>query len=115
MGCGLRLIFPQALHLARDDEIFIAAESDAVLGRKALGALGDKIHVRAVAKNFAGSANRVAQALHTSNAAAPEGRPIHDEGVELHLAVAIQETAAARVEGLVVFHDDYGLFDRVES
>src|SRR5208282_5933643 len=109
------LVFAQAFDLPGDDEIFVAAKSDAVLGGKALGAFGDEIDVRAVAENFAGGAHRVAQTLHASDAAAAEGRALHDEGVELHLAVAVQETAAAGVKGFIVFHYDDGLFDRVQS
>ena len=32
----------------------------------------------------------------------------------MHFAVAIEKAAAAGVEGLVVFHDDDGFFDRIE-
>src|SRR5271165_4555146 len=100
MGRALGLIFAQAFDLPRKDEIFVAAERDAVLGGKAFGALRDKINMRAVTQDFAGGADRVAQTLHTTDAAAPEGRAIHDESVELHFTVAIQKTAATGVEGL---------------
>ena len=69
----------------------------------------------AVAENLAGGANRVAQALDAADAAAAEGRAVHDESVELHFAVAVQETAASGVESFVVFENDDGFFDRVES
>ena len=111
---SLRLIFAQALDFAGDDEIFVAAESDAVLGGKALGAFGDKINVRAVAENFAGGADRVAQALDAADAAAAQGRAVHDERVELHFAVAVEETAASGVESFIVFENDHGFFNRVE-
>ena len=75
----------------------------------------DEIDMRTVAENFAGGANRVAQTLDASDAAAAQGRAVHDEGIELHLAIAIQETAAAGVEGFVIFHHDHGLFDGIES
>ena len=54
------------------------------------------------------------KALNAANASGAQGRSIHDEGVELHFAVAIEEAAATRVESLVVFHDDHGFFDRIE-
>ena len=39
---------------------------------------------------------------------------IHDERVELHPAVHVEERAAPGVEGLVLFHGHDGGFDRVE-
>jgi hypothetical protein len=70
--------------------------------------------VRAIAKNFAGGANRIPQALDATYSSAAKSGAIHDEGIELHLAVSIQETAAARIEGLVVLHYDHSFFDRIE-
>src|SRR5580692_5489438 len=86
-----------------------------MLGSKAFGAFSDKIDVRAVAENFARGANRVAQAFDASDAAAAQSCAVHDEGVELHLAVAVQEAATSRVEGFVVFESDHGFFDGVEG
>ncbi len=112
---ALRLILAQALDFPGNDEIFVAAKGDAMLGGKTFSAFGDEIDVRAVAENLAGGANRIAQALDATYAAAAQGRAIHDEGVELDFAVAVQETAAAGVEGFVVFENDDGFFDRVKS
>ncbi len=39
---------------------------------------------------------------------------VHDEGIELHFAVAIEKAAAPGVESLVIFHDDDSFFDRIE-
>jgi len=112
---SLRLVFAQALDLSGDDELFVAAKSDAVLGGKALGALGHKIDVRTVAKNFSGGTNRVAQTFDTTDPATAQRRAVHDEGVKLHLAVAVQEAAPSGVKRLVVFENDHGFFNRVES
>src|ERR1700719_4652575 len=71
--------------------------------------------MRAVTKNFSGGAHRVAQALDATDAAPAQGRAVHDESVELHFAISIQETAAAGIECLVVFKNNDSLFDRVES
>ena len=108
-------MFAQTLDLPGNDEVFVAAKSDAVLGGKALGAFRDEINVRTVAQNFPGGANRVAQTFDATHSTAAEGRAVHDESVELHLAVAVQETAAAGVESFIVFENDHGFFDRVES
>ena len=86
-----------------------------MLGGKTLGTFGDEINVRAVAKDLAGGADGIAQTLDAADAATAEGLAIHDEGVELHFAVAIEKTAAAGVESFVVFHHDDGLFNRVEG
>src|ERR1700690_4060719 len=85
-----------------------------MFGGEAFRALGDEVNVRTVAQDFAGGAHGIAQTLDTADAASPQGCAIHDESVELHLAVAVEEAAAPGVEGLVVFHHDYGRFDRVE-
>src|ERR1035441_307920 len=71
--------------------------------------------MRAVAENCAGGANRVAQTFDASDAAAAQGRAVHDESIELYLAIAIQETATAGVEGFIVFENHHGFFDGVES
>ncbi len=108
------LVFAQALDFARDDQVFIVAECDAVLGGESFGAFGDEINVRTLAENFAGGAHGIAQALDASHAAGAERGAVHDEGVELDFAVAVEEAAASGVEGLVVFHDDDGFLDGVE-
>ena len=108
------LILAQALDLAGDDEVFVLAERDAVLGGEVLRAFADEINVRAFAQNLARGAHRIAQALDAADAAGAERGAVHDEGVELDFAVAIEKAAASGVEGLVVFHDDDGFLDGVE-
>ncbi len=56
----------------------------------------------------------LAQVLHAGHAAGAEVGAAHQQRIELHAAVARQEGAAARVEGLVVFHHHDGRFDRIE-
>ena len=109
-----RLKFPQTFDLARNDQVFVAAKRDAMLGREALSPFGDKVHMRAVAQNFARRADRIGDALDTAHAAGAQSGAVHDERIELHLAVAIEKAAATRVEGLVVFHDDHSFLDRIE-
>ena len=115
MGRSLRLILAQTFDFPGNDEVFVAAKFDAMLGGKALRAFGYEINVWAVAENLAGGTNRVAQTLDAADATTAQGRAVHDEGVELHFAVAVQKAAASGVEGLVVFHHDDGFFDRVEG
>lgn len=111
----LRLIFAQPLDFAWNNQIFVAAESDAMLCRKALGAFCDKINMRTVAKNLACCANRIPKPFDATNPSPAKRSAIHDERVELHLAIAIQKAASASVESLVVLHHNHGFFDRIES
>ncbi len=53
-------------------------------------------------------------ALDAAHASAAQRGAVHDEGIELHFAVAIEKAAAAGIESLVVFHDDDSFFDRIE-
>jgi hypothetical protein len=112
---GLRGLIPtQAVDLARDDQVFVLAESDAVFGGETFRALCHKIDVRALAENLAGGAHGIAQALDTSDASGAECGSVHDESVELDSPVAVQEAAASGIEGLIVFHDDDGLLDGID-
>jgi hypothetical protein len=85
-----------------------------MLGGEALSAFGYEIDMRALAQNLARRAHGIAQPLHASHASGAQRGTVHDERIELYLAIAVQETSATRVEGLVVFHDDDGLFDGIE-
>jgi hypothetical protein len=111
----VRLVFLQALNLARNDQIFVAAEVDAMLCGKALCAFADEVNVWTVRKNSSRGANGIANALDAPDSTGAQARAIHDEGIHLHAAFAIEEAAAARVEGLVVFHDDDCFFDGIEG
>ena len=81
---------------------------------KSLRAFRHKIHMRALAQHLARSADGIGNVLHASHASGAESGAVHDEGIELHLAFAIQKAAAPGVEGLVVFHDDNRFFGGVE-
>jgi hypothetical protein len=52
--------------------------------------------------------------FHASYAAGAQSVAIHDEGIELDLALAVQKAPATGIEGLVIFHHHYGCLDRVE-
>src|SRR5580698_10495284 len=81
---------------------------------EALRAFAYEIYVRTFTQNFSRSAHRIAQALDAAHAAGAERRAIHDEGVELYLAIAIKKAAATCIESVVVFHDDDRFLDCVE-
>src|SRR3984957_3053280 len=101
--------------LARNDEVFVLAERHAVFGSEFFRALADKINVGTLAQNFSRGTDGIAQMLDASHSAGAQSRAVHDEGVELDPAVAIQKAAASGIERLVVFHNDDGFFDGVEG
>jgi hypothetical protein len=71
--------------------------------------------MRALAEDLSRRAHRIRDALNASNAPGAQSATIHNQRVHLDFAVAIQEAAASGIEGLVIFHDDDGFFDRVEG
>src|ERR1043166_10101560 len=73
------LRFFQALDLSLNHQFFIAAERHAVFLGKALGAFADEINVRAFVEHQAGSANGIANALHTAHATSAECGAIHQD------------------------------------
>ena len=70
--------------------------------------------MRALAKHLARCTHRIHNALHATDATGAESCAIHDEGIKLNFALAVQKAAAPGVEGFVIFHDDHGFFDRIE-
>src|SRR5438477_85294 len=104
----------QALDFTRDNQIFVVAQRDAMLGCETLRTFGHKVHVRTVAQDFASGPDRIAQPLYTADAACSQRGAIHDEGIELHFAFAIEKAAATGIESLIVFHDDYSFLDGIE-
>ena len=111
---GFCLIFAESFYFAGDDQIFILAKRDTVFGGETLRAFADKINVGAFAENLSRCAHRIVQMLDAAHASSAQRSSIHDEGIELHLAVAVQKAAASGVESLVVFHDDDGFLNGVE-
>ena len=59
--------------------------------------------------------NRVAEALDAGYAARLHAAAVHEEGIRLDAAVGCEETAAAGVEGGIVFKDGDGCFNGVEG
>jgi len=82
---------------------------------KPLGAFSDEVDVSATFEDEASSLNGVAQTLDTGHAASFHAAAVHEEGVELNVAVGGEKAAMAGVEGGVVFKDGNGRFDGVEG
>ena len=111
---GIRLERPQPLDLARNNQVFIFAEGNAVLLSESLGSFRNEIHMRAVTQNLARRPNRIRNVLDTSDATRAEGCSVHNEGIELDFAVAVQKAASPGVESFVVFHNHNCFFSGIE-
>src|SRR5258708_39957585 len=64
--------------------------------------------MRTLFQNDARSFNRIADPLDAANAAGAPGAAVHEEGIELHAAIAGEQAAAAGVEGFIIFQADDG-------
>jgi hypothetical protein len=80
-----------------------------------LGTGADEVDVGALFKDEAGSLNGIAKAFDTGDAARLHSASIHEQGVELDAAIGGEKTAAAGVEGWVVFKNCDGCFDCIEG
>ncbi len=86
-----------------------------MLAGKSFRALAHKINVRTLTQNLARCPHRIAQVLHASHASRAKRGSIHDQRIHLHAPIAIQKAATPGVESLVIFHDDDGLLNGIES
>ena len=84
LGLGLR----QALALALDYEIAIAAQRNGVRCGKVFGAFSHQIDMRAFVQHLARGPDRVTNTLHATHATGAQGSAIHHQRVKLHMAVA---------------------------
>jgi hypothetical protein len=112
---GVRLKFPQPLNLSWDDQVFVPAQGDAVLGRELLRSFSNEVNMRTITENPAGGPHRVAQMLHAAHTSGAKRGAVHDQGIELYFALAIQKAASASVKSFVIFHDDNRFFNGIEG
>ena len=110
----MSLIGAQTFDFARYHQFVIVTEREAMLGCESFSALAYEVHMGTLAKNFASSTDRIANALHPANPSAPQGRSLHEESIELHLPVTIEKAAAACIKSLVVFERYDGFLHGVE-
>jgi hypothetical protein len=108
------LKLPEALNFSWDDQIFVPAQGNAVLGGKALRSLRDEIHMRAIAQNFARRPDRISEVFDTSHAPSPQGTAVHDQSIQLDFPFPVKEAATAGVKGFVIFEDHNCFFDRIQ-
>ena len=96
-----------------DDEIFSLTEWNSIFGREFFCARADQHHVLAFFINTAGQTNGIQDAFDGGNRAGFQRGAIHQDGVELYTAVAIQVRTDTRVERGIIFERDNGGFDGV--
>jgi len=115
-ACGFaHLGLGEALAFAVENQFCVVDEGHAMGVGKPLSAFSYEVDVSATFKDEASSLNGVAQALDTSHAASFHAAAVHEEGVELNVAVGGEKAAMTGVEGGVVFEDGDGRFNSVES
>ena len=97
------------------DQFFRLAELDSLGFGEALRTFGDEHHVGAMLENLAGELNGVLDALQSGGSAGAKRCAVHDDGVAFDATVKIKVRAVTGVEDGVVFEDDDGSFDGIES
>jgi len=108
------LILAQTLHLPRSHQLFVRAQLHAMLRRKPLRTFAHKIHMRTLTQNFLRRPHRIAHPLDAPHSPRPQRRPVHDQRIHLHPAVAVQKTSSPRVKRLVVLHNHDRFLHRIE-
>lgn len=114
-GVGIFAAAKPGFTLGGRDELLWIAKRDAVLRSKALGAFGDQHHVRAFFKNGAGQADRILDAVQTSDGTGAKSGRVHDDRIAFDLTVEIEMRAIAGVKDRIVLKNDDGGFDGVEG
>jgi len=114
-GVGiLSAAFP-GFPLGGRNELFGIAEGDVMLHSEALGACGDEHHVRRVLEDGAGNTNGILDVAQSRDGTGAKRGRVHDDRVAFDLAVKIQVGTITGVEDGIIFEDDDGGFDGVES
>ena len=113
-GCFTSLGKLEAFALAVEHQLGVVDEGHAVGVGELLSAGTDEVDVRAFFQNQARGLDWVAEALDTGHAASLHAAAVHEQSVELDAAIGGEETAAAGVEGGVVFENGDGGFDGVQ-
>ena len=114
-GVFVGLAFHPGFPLGFADEFLRLAKLDALFFCKSFRAVGDEHHVRAVFQDSARELNGILDAVQISRRAGAKRGPVHHDGVTFDVPVQIEVRAVAGVEDGIVFEDNNGGFDGVES
>ncbi len=110
---GLR--FGKAESFASEDDVRVGDEGHAVSVGEFFSALADEVDVLALFKDEPCGSDGVAKMLDTGDATGFHAAAVHEECVELDAGIRGKEGAATGVECGVVFKDDDGGFNGIES
>jgi len=80
-----------------------------------LSAFGDEHHVRAFLEDGARGLDGIFDAPKTGDGARAECGRVHDDGIAFDVAIDVEMRTVARVEDRIVFEDDDGGFEGVDS
>ena len=105
----------EALALSVEHQLGVFDEGHAVGVGELLSAGADEVDVGAFFQHQPRGLDGVAKALDTGHTAGLHAAAVHQQGIELNAAIGGEETAAAGIEGGVVFEDSDGGFDGVEG
>jgi hypothetical protein len=105
----------EALAFAVEDEFGVLDEGHAVGPGELLGAIADEVDVGALLKDQAGGLDGVAEMLDAGHTASLHAASVHEQGVHLDAAIGGKETAAAGIEGGIVFKDGDSGFNGIDG
>ncbi len=86
-----------------------------MIGDKSLCSFGDKHHVGTFFENSAGCANGIFDPAQTGDGASVESGCVHDNSITFDMAIEIQVRTETGVKDGIIFENDDGGFDGVES
>ena len=107
------MFFP-ALHLCIDQEDRWIAQFEAVLDCKLFCAIAGQQHVFTVLEHRPGHSDGILQTFDGENGAGLQSRAIHQDGVHLGFAIAIEVRPNSGVKDGLVFKVDNGLHTGIE-
>src|SRR5713226_7999711 len=111
----VRLALHPGFALGFADQFLGLTELDSLFSSEALRASSDEHHVRTIFEDLPGNPDGVLDALQSGRGAGAKRRAVHDDGVAFDVAVKIEVRAVTGVEDGVVFEDDDGGFDGIQS
>src|SRR6202171_1365901 len=114
-GVFVRLALHPRFALGFADQFLRLTKLNSLFFREALSAFGDEHHVRGIFEDLAGDLNGILDAMQSGARRGVKRCAFQDDGAAFDVAVEIEVRAVTGVEDGVVFEDDDGGFDGVQS
>src|ERR1700694_3622885 len=111
----VRLALHPGFALGFADQFLRLTKLDSLFLGEALRAFSDEHHVRGIFEDLASALSGILDAMKSGGSAGVKRCAVHDDGVAFDVAVQIEVRAVTGVEDGVVFEDDDGGFDGVQS